>query len=179
MSAVRYTCDAGRTVKDGVLDSPTVWTVSCDAGGAFSAAHPCRPVRCTTPSWRGLVRYDRNAWLSKRFQRGRQSSRRLITPCCLRDGKRNSQGQHHFHKRVQRVVSFRAVSCEIQAVKHDAAAPLDKMRSTSYGASGLRSYKSEPCALVVFGTPAMTAGLSGALTQGRRVCVERSSKSFK
>ena len=48
--ATRCTVDVGRTVQDGVLDAPTEWTVSCDAGGAFSAGHTCHPVKCAVPT---------------------------------------------------------------------------------------------------------------------------------
>ena len=41
------TCDAGHTVQDVVLDAPTEWTVSCDAGGAFRAVHTGYPGKCT------------------------------------------------------------------------------------------------------------------------------------
>ena len=48
--AVRHTCDAGHIIQDGVLDSSTEWTVSCDAGGAFIAGYMCFPVKCTLPT---------------------------------------------------------------------------------------------------------------------------------
>ena len=36
-------------VQDVMLGAPTVWTVSCDTGGALSARYTCRPVKCSSP----------------------------------------------------------------------------------------------------------------------------------
>ena len=38
---VHYSCDAGHTIEEGVLDATTQWTLSCDAGGAFGAVSTC------------------------------------------------------------------------------------------------------------------------------------------
>ena len=39
--AVRFMCTVGDAVQDGVLDEPTEWTLTCDAGGAFRVGHTC------------------------------------------------------------------------------------------------------------------------------------------
>ena len=47
---VHFSCDVGHTIEDGMLDAPTLWTVSCDADGAFGAGHTANPVKFTAPS---------------------------------------------------------------------------------------------------------------------------------
>ena len=83
--AVRYACDASHTVQDGVLDTPTVFTMSCDAGGAFSTSHTCHPVTCALPALahtehpHGEVLYGETVECV--------DGKRQITPCCLWDGR--------------------------------------------------------------------------------------------
>ena len=79
--AVRCTCDVGHTVQDGVLDAPTVSSVGCDAGGAFSEGHTCRPVKWALPTLANTERPHHevlhgetgDVCLPKRFQRRRQA----------------------------------------------------------------------------------------------------------
>ena len=92
-----HTCDAGHTVPDGVHDAPTEWTMRCGAGGAFihseqvtcaiQRSAQCRSANAEHP--RGEVWHSKTVTygLPMRFQRRRQSRRRQITPCGLRDGR--------------------------------------------------------------------------------------------
>ena len=56
-----------------MLDAPTVWTMSCDAGVAFSADHTCRPVKSTLPTIANTEHPHHNFWDGETVNYGCQS----------------------------------------------------------------------------------------------------------